>query len=61
MCSFRTLDKEGLMATPEEVKIQEEKFKYMLFLLRSDESRYRQLFEDMRKAYFQEDINIMRP
>ena len=47
--SLKNMDKVGDKATPEEVKTEEEKFKSILFLLRADESRYGQLFEDMRK------------
>ena len=42
--------KVGETDTTEEVMTQEYKFKAMLFFLQADESRYGQLFEDMRKA-----------
>ena len=52
MCSLKTMAKEGEKYTPKEVTTEEEKFKAMLFFLREYESRYGQLFQDMRKSYF---------
>ena len=52
LCSLKTMYKVGKTATLEEVKIKEENFKVMLFLLQSDESIYGKLFEGMRKAVF---------
>ena len=40
----------GETAKPSEVTTREEKFKAILFLIRTDKSRYGQLFEDIRKA-----------
>ena len=48
------MDKSGTTSLPEEVTIEEDKFKAMLFLLRDGESRYGKLFEYLRKAYFVE-------
>ena len=46
------MNKSDVAATPQEVTIEEEKFKAMLFLLWADESIHGKLFEDLRKAYF---------
>ena len=49
---MKNVGKLGETDSPEEVTIEEEKFKDMLFLLWSDKSRYGQLFENMRKEAF---------
>ena len=50
--SLKTMNKSDVAATPEEVTIEEEKFKTMLFLRWPDESIHGKLFEDLRKLYF---------
>ena len=52
ICSLKTMDKSDVAATPQEVNIEEEKFKAMLFLLWADESIHGKLSEDLRKVYF---------
>ena len=52
LCSLKTLDKVGDTDTPEKVTTEEEKFKAVLFVLRTDEFRSVQIFEDLRKANF---------
>ena len=46
--------KAGDKFIPEEVIIEEETFKEMLFLLRYDDYKYRKPFEDLRKQDFVE-------
>ena len=52
MCNFKTMDKAGVNATPEEVTTNKVKSKAMVFLLWDDESIYGKIFEDLRKADF---------
>ena len=52
MCILKTMDKARTKATTEEVTIEGEKFKEMLFLLWADESRHIQLFQYTRKPEF---------
>ena len=49
-CTLKTMGRVGETAKPSEVTTREEKFKAILFLIRTDKSRYGQLFEDIRKA-----------
>ena len=52
LCGLKIMDRVGETDTLEEIMTKEEKFKKILFLLRADEYRYKQLFEDMRKTDF---------
>ena len=50
LCSPDTIDKVGTVATPAEISKEEEKFKAMVLLKRSDLDRYEELVMDLKRG-----------
>ena len=51
-CSPKTLGKDISLASPEEIEAESERFRAICFLLRSDEYRYKELLDDLKKGAY---------